>query len=72
MSNQQNRVHLAIASPSEIEHTARHLTAVRDGFLTSGTLARYTLRSLIQESWLALSCHAGESCASYRTLRYDP
>ncbi len=56
MSNQQNRVHLAIASPSEIEHTARHLMAVRDGFLTSGTLARYTLRSLIQESWLR--CHA--------------
>ncbi|HEY6411180.1 MAG TPA: ATP-binding protein [Ktedonobacteraceae bacterium] len=52
MSNQQNRVHLAIASPTEIEHTARQLMALRDGFLTSGTLARYTPRSIILESWL--------------------
>ncbi len=52
MSNQQNRVHLAIASPSEIEHTARQLMAVRDGFLTSGTQARYTPRTIILESWL--------------------
>jgi signal transduction histidine kinase len=52
MSNQQHRVHLAIASPSEIEYTARQLMAIRDGFLTTGTLARSTPRSIILDSWL--------------------
>jgi len=56
MNNQQNRVHLAIASPSEIEHTARHLMAIRDEFLTAGTQAPYIPRSLIWDSWLR--CHA--------------
>src|SRR5229473_1296322 len=36
MTNQRYSAGLSIASPSEIEHTARQLTKLRDEFLTTG------------------------------------
>jgi signal transduction histidine kinase len=56
MTNQLARVNLSIASPSEIEHTARQLRAIREGFLTTGSLATHSPRSLILDSWQR--CHA--------------
>ncbi len=55
MTSQLYRVNLSIASPSEIERTARQLRAVREGFLTTGSLATHAPRSLILESWQR--CH---------------
>ena len=55
MTNQLYRVNLSIASPSEIERTARQLRAIREGFLTTGSLSTHTPRSLILESWQR--CH---------------
>ncbi|MDQ6660590.1 MAG: hypothetical protein M3Z24_06450, partial [Chloroflexota bacterium] len=55
MVSQQQRFHLSIASPSEIEQTARQLRAIREGFLTTGTLAMRTPRPMILESWQR--CH---------------
>ncbi len=51
MTNRLYRVNLSIASPSEIERTARQLTAIRDRFLTTGNPAVYTPRPMILESW---------------------
>ena len=51
MTNQLYRVNLSIASPSEIERTARQLRAIREGFLTTGSLAMRTPRPMILESW---------------------
>src|SRR2546430_1931292 len=51
MTSQLYRVNLSIASPSEIESTARQLRAIREGFLTTGSLATRIPRSLILESW---------------------
>ncbi len=51
MINQQPNPHLSIASPTEIEHTARQLRMIRDGFLTSGSLTRYSPRLIILDSW---------------------
>src|SRR6266705_5173234 len=51
MTSQLYRVNLSIASPSEIESTARQLRAIREGFLTTGSLATHIPRSLILESW---------------------
>jgi len=51
MTNQLYRVNLSIASSSEIERTARQLRVIREGFLTTGTLASQTPRSMILESW---------------------
>ncbi len=56
MTSQLYRVNLSIASPSEIESTARQLRAIREGFLTTGSLATHIPRSLILESWQR--CHA--------------
>src|SRR5438105_4104288 len=56
MTSQLYRVNLSIASPSEIEHTARQLRAIREGFLTTGSLATHSPRSLILDSWQR--CHA--------------
>jgi signal transduction histidine kinase len=56
MTSQLFRVNLSIASPSEIERTARQLRAMREGFLTTGSLATLIPRSLILESWQR--CHA--------------
>src|SRR2546425_11530200 len=56
MTSQVYRVNLSIASPSEIERTARQLRAVREGFLTTGSQAKHSPRSLILESWQR--CHA--------------
>src|SRR5256884_5302397 len=56
MTSQLYRVNLSIASPSEIERTARQLRAIREGFLTTGSLSTHTPRSLILESWQR--CHA--------------
>ena len=55
MTSQLYRVNLSIASPSEIERTARQLRAIREGFLTTGSLSTHTPRSLILESWQR--CH---------------
>lgn len=49
-------IHLAIASPSQIEDTARQLTAIRESFLTNGTLTISPPRPLILESWQR--CHS--------------
>ena len=35
---QSHRVNLSIASPSEIERTARQLMAIREDFLSTGSL----------------------------------
>ena len=51
MIHQQSNLHLSIASPAEIERTARHLRMIRDGFLTSGSFTRYTPRLIISDSW---------------------
>ncbi len=51
MTNRLYRVNLSIASPSEIERTARQLTAIRERFLTTGNPAIYTPRPMILESW---------------------
>src|SRR6266536_1052612 len=56
MTNQLYRVNLSIASPLEIERTARQLRAIREGFLTTGSLVAHSPRSLILESWQR--CHA--------------
>ena len=56
MTSQLYRVNLSIASPAEIEHTARQLRAIREGFLTTGSLATHSPRSLILDSWQR--CHA--------------
>src|SRR5881227_2555398 len=56
MTKQLYRVNLSIASPLEIERTARQLRAIREGFLTTGGLATHSPRSLILESWQR--CHA--------------
>lgn len=51
MTNQRYSVGLSIASPSEIEHTARQLTTVRNEFLTTGILTLRTPRPIILSSW---------------------
>lgn len=51
MPNQLYRANLSIASPSEIERTARQLRIMREGFLTTGSLTKYTPRSMIRDSW---------------------
>src|SRR5213082_1548070 len=51
MTSQLYRVNLSIASPLEIERTARQLRAIREGFLTTGSLVAHSPRSLILESW---------------------
>src|SRR5713101_5336172 len=56
MTSHLYRVNLSIAFPSEIEITARQLRAIREGFLTTGSLATHAPRSLILESWQR--CHA--------------
>ena len=51
MPNQLYHANLSIASPSEIERTARQLRVIREEFLTTGAHAMYTPRSIILESW---------------------
>jgi signal transduction histidine kinase len=51
MTVQSQCVNLAIASPTEIERTARQLMAVRDDFLSTGSLALRVPRPLILDSW---------------------
>src|SRR5579884_2811359 len=51
MTNQRYRTNLSIASPSEIERTARQLTAMRKEFLTTGMLALSIPRPIIFNSW---------------------
>src|SRR5258706_2097135 len=51
MTNQQYSVSLSIASPSEIEQTARQLTTVRNEFLTTGILTLRSPRPIILNSW---------------------
>src|SRR5260370_9873208 len=51
MTNQRYSAGLSIACPSEIEHTARQLTRLRDEFLTTGFLTLRTPRPIILNSW---------------------
>jgi hypothetical protein len=51
MAHQSHQIQLFIASHSEIERTARQLTAIRDGYLTACTLTNYTPRPFIMEPW---------------------
>src|SRR3989442_9124115 len=51
MAHQPSQIRLSIACPSEIERTARHLTAIREGYLNTGTLTSYVPRPLILQSW---------------------
>lgn len=72
MTNQQRSFHLSIASTSEIERTARQLRAVREGFLTTGSLSRYALRSMILESWqrcYTLHVNPARRCAPLAVAR---
>ena len=48
---QRHRVNLSIASPSEIERTARQLRVIREDFLSTGSLALWSPRPLIFDSW---------------------
>ncbi|HLZ57489.1 MAG TPA: GAF domain-containing protein [Ktedonosporobacter sp.] len=61
MTTQPYRVNLSIASPAEIERTARRLMTVRESFLSTGSMALWTPRPLILDSW--------ERC---RTLQVNP
>jgi Osmosensitive K+ channel histidine kinase len=58
---QLHRVNLSIASPSEIERTARQLMAAREDFLRAGNPALWSPRPLILDSW--------QRC---RTLQINP
>lgn len=51
MTNQPYSVHLSIASPSEIEHTARRLKTTREIFMATGILPQHPPRPMILESW---------------------
>src|SRR2546428_6331865 len=51
MTMQPYRMNLSIASPSEIERTARQLMAIREDFLSTGSFALWTPRPLILDSW---------------------
>lgn len=51
MIEQVQRVNLSIASPLEIEHTARQLMAIREDFLSQGSLMLGMPRPLIFDSW---------------------
>src|SRR2546423_739901 len=46
-----SHVRLSIASPSEIERTARQLATIREGFLSTQLLTTCTARPLILDSW---------------------
>ncbi len=50
-SGSYTRVKLSIASPLEIEHTARQLRTIRESFLSTGSLATAIPRSIIMDSW---------------------
>jgi len=63
MTMQSHHVNLSIASPSEIERTARRLMAVREDFLGTGSLALWTPRPLILDSWQRCrQLHVNPSC----------
>src|SRR5690242_15069048 len=63
MTMQPHRVNLSISSPSEIERTARRLMAVREDFLGTGSLALWTPRPLILDSWQRCrQLHVNPSC----------
>jgi signal transduction histidine kinase len=46
-----SHVRLSIASPSEIERTARHLATIREGFLSTQLLTTCPARPIILDSW---------------------
>src|SRR6266516_4132685 len=72
MSNQLYRANLSIASPSEIERTARQLRVIREEFLTTGVYAMYTPRSIILESWQRcndLQVNSSRRCAPLAIAR---
>ena len=56
MTNQRHCTSLSIASPAEIERTARQLATMRKEFLTAGMPALYPPRPIILSSWQR--CHA--------------
>ena len=67
MTNQPYSVHLSIASPSEIEHTARRLKTTREIFMATGIPPQHPPRPMILESWRR--CRAMQVNPS---LRYAP
>ena len=72
MTNQFSHINLSIASPSQIEHTARQLRAIREGFLTTGSLAPLTPRTMILESWQrcqAMQVNPSRRCAPLAIAR---
>jgi signal transduction histidine kinase len=72
MPGQLNRANLSIASPSEIERTALQLRIIREGFLTTGSLAIHTPRSMILESWRrcnAMHVNPSRRCAPLAVAR---
>src|SRR5437879_8642243 len=72
MQSQLYRPNLSIASPSEIERTARQLRVMREGFLSTGTLAMYTPRSMILNSWQrcnAMHVNPSRRCAPLAIAR---
>src|SRR5258706_7437849 len=72
MQSQLYRPNLSIASPSEIERTARQLRVMREGFLSTGTLAMYTPRSMILTSWQrcnAMHVNPSRRCAPLAIAR---
>jgi len=71
-NTQQHAVNLSIASPLEIEHTARRLTAVREDFLSKGSLTLWTPRPLILDSWQrcrTLDVNPSQRCAPLAITR---
>lgn len=65
-------VNLSIASPTEIERTARQLMAIREDFLSTGSLALWTPRPMILDSWLrcrTLQVNPSRRCAPLAVAR---
>jgi two-component system sensor histidine kinase KdpD len=72
MTDQRYRVTLPVASPSEIERTARQLMAIRENFLAVGKPPQYAPRRIILDSWLrcnALHVNAARRCAPLAVAR---
>lgn len=72
MTTRKHSVNLSIASPLEIEQTARRLTAVREDFLNKGSLTLWTPRPLILDSWQrcqSLHVNPSQRCAPLAIAR---
>ncbi|MBV9231928.1 MAG: GAF domain-containing protein, partial [Chloroflexi bacterium] len=72
MITQPHRANLSIASPSEIERTAQLLIAIREDFLSTGSLTLRTPRPLILDSWercRILHVNSSRRCAPLAVAR---